>query len=188
METCCHAGLCGFKICLGVDYQKSWTPMPLLQKSSANGPILQRNLASWGQLCCLNSWQHFPKQVPAVMSHQNIWRVCFTNWHCRYIEVCFCFTGIWFFVIMFDSDCKRNWRRGGKGGKQERKEREMCPVVTRQAVQQISLQRREILEGWIWSLLTTVLSSVIFNFLHSQLSAAFICSLKTSLSFSFSSV
>lgn len=31
--------------------------------------------------------------------------------------------------------------------KGDRKEREMRPVVTRQAVQQILLQRREILEG-----------------------------------------
>lgn len=123
METSCQAGFCGFKIGLQLDSQRSWAPLLLLQKSSANGPILQRNLASWGQLCCLKSWQHFPMQVPAVMSHQNIWRVCFTDWHCRYIEVCFCFTEILYFVIMFDSDCKRNWRRGGKGGKGERKQK-----------------------------------------------------------------
>lgn len=72
--------------------------------------------------------------------------------------------------------------------KGERKEGEMCLVVTRWAAQQISLQSREILEGWAWALLTIVLSAMIFNFSHSQLSAAFVCRLKTSPSLSFSSV
>lgn len=111
--------------------------------------------------------------------------MCFTNCHCRYIDIHFCFTGVWLFVITLNNDCKRNWRRGGKGQRKE-KNGKCVLVVTRQAVQQILLQRRGILEWWVWALPTIVLSSLILNFFHSQLSTAFVCGLQTSPSLPFS--